>query len=284
MRLALPPSRQFDRENVTDAQKTGDVDWSRFNSNFERLLGIGWRDVNRGVDYSVLRRLLRLCLAFQQQQRNSILDFEGKLRVFSKLRLPSNPSIVHFGAEVGWEAAILQALFGDRGRVLLIDSDPMAYQRFLRAPPTVRVRMPRQCKQRWIDINRHPARIEYAREDFFQVKASGSFDVGIDWGLIEHYDNPGKQSLISLFRSFLGPEGVQICACPRDRLAVRLFYRAFADELNFGYRELMTLKELAAHVERHGCRIKTKHRLAAHNIVVYRATKPGPAAGYAGTA
>ena len=271
MRLALPPSRDFDPRAVKHAEQTGDVDWTRFNSSFERLLGTSWREVNQDTDCGFSRRLLRLFLAFRQQRRNAILDFEGKLRVFSRLSLPANPDIVHFGAEVGWEAAILQALFGDRGKVLLIDSDPMAYQRFLNAPASVRVRMPWRSKRRWIDINRNPERIEYVREDFYQVKAPGAFDVGIDWGLIEHYDDPGKQSLISLFRSFLRPGGLQICACPRDRLAVRLFYRAFADELNFGYRELMTLDELSDHVERNGCRLETRHRLPAHSIVVYRA-------------
>ena len=270
MRLTVPLSRHFDPGNVKDAGQTGDVDWSSFNSSFEDLLGKSWRHVNDAADCSLGRRLLRVFLAFQQQRRNAILDFEGKLGVFSRLKIPSNPDIVHFGAEAGWEAAILQALFGDRGRVLLIDSDPRAYERFLRAPESVRVRMPLRSKRRWIDINRNPARIEYVREDFYRVKSLGAFDVGIDWGLIEHYDDAGKQSLISLFRRFLRPGGVQICACPRDRLSVRLFYRAFADELNFGYRELMSIKELCAHVELSGCRIAAKHRLPAHNVVVYR--------------
>ena len=270
MRVTRPLSRRFDPDSVKDADQTGNVDWSSFNSNFKNLLARSWRDVNHATDCSLPRRLLRLGMAFQQQRRNAILDFEGKVRVFSKLRIPPNPDIVHFGAEVGWEPAILQALFGDRGRVLLIDSDPMAYERFLQAPRSVRVRMPLRSKQRFIDIYRDPERIEYVRDDFFGVQAPASFDVGIDWGLIEHYDDVGKQSLIALFRSFLRPSGVQICSCPRDRLAVRLFYRAFADELNFGYRELMSLNELSSHVERGGYRIEARHRLAAHNIVAYR--------------
>jgi hypothetical protein len=270
MRRTLPPSRHFDPGNVKHAEQTGAVDWSSFNSSFENLLGKSWRDVNDAADCSLGRRLLRVVLAFQQQRRNAILDFEGKLRVFSNLKIPPNPDIVHFGAEVGWEAAILQKLFGDRGRVLLIDSDPKAYERFLRAPRSVRVRMPLRSKRRWIDIDRNPERVEYVREDFYRAKSLGAFDVGIDWGLIEHYDDAGKQSLISLFRGFLRPGAVQICACPRDRLAVRLFYRAFADELNFGYRELMSLKELRAHVARGGCRVEAAYRLPAHNIVVYR--------------
>lgn len=270
MRLTGPLSRQFDPASVPDAESTGEVNWSRFNANFERLLGTHWREVNRNAECSLGWRLVRLYLSFLQQRRDAILDLEGKLRVFSCLRLPANPSIVHFGAEAGWEAALLQALHGDKGRVLLIDSDPVAYQRFTHAPQRARVRAPRGSKRQWIDVIRDPARMEYARQDFFRMEAPGSFDVGIDWGLIEHYDDPGKQSLISLFRSFLRPRGVQISSCPRDRLAVRLFYRAFSEELNLGYRELMTLRELSDHVERSGCDVQSRHRLPAHNIVVYR--------------
>ena len=273
MRVTLPLSRRFDPESVKDARQTGNVDWSSFNSNFKNLLTTSWRDVNQATDCSLPWRLLRLGMAFQQQRRSVILDLEGKLRVFSKLRIPRNPDIVHFGAEVGWEPAILQALFGDRGKVLLIDSDPIAYERFLLAPRSVRLRLPFGSKQRSVEINRFPQRSEYVREDFFRVPATASFDVGIDWGLIEHYDDVGKQSLISHFQSFLRPGGVQICSCPRDRLAVRLFYRAFAEELNFGYRELMSLEELASHVERGGYQIEAKHRLPAHNIVVYRSSE-----------
>lgn len=270
MRLTLPLSPEFERANIAAAGSTGDVEWSRFNSNFERLLTMDWREVNRNAKCSLPLQMLRACMACLQQRRNAVLDFEGKLRCFSRLDIPRNPSVVQFGAEVGWEAAMLQALFGDEGRLLLIDSDPMAFERFQRAPLSVRGRMPRGSKQRWIEVRREPERIEYAREDFFRLEAPGTFDVGIDWGLIEHYDDSGKQRLISLFRRFLNPGGVQICACPRDRLSVRLFYRAFAEELNFGYRELMTLKELESHLLQGGAKIVSSHRLFAHNIVVYR--------------
>ncbi len=246
------------------------MDWSGFNANFARLARQSWRDVNRDRNCGLPQRVLRLWMAFLQQRRGAILDFDGKLRALSKLPLPPDPDIVHFGAEAGWEAAIIQALFGDGGRVLLIDSDPMAYERYLHSPRVVRARAPRGSEPCWVEIRRDTARFEYAREDFFRVQATRSFDVGIDWGLIEHYDDAAKQSLIALFRRFLRPGGLQICACPRDRLGVRLFYRAFAEELNLGYRELMTLDELAFHVERSGCRIEASERLAAHNIVAYR--------------
>ena len=182
----------------------------------------------------------------------------------------ANPSIVYFGAEAGWEAATLQALFGNGGEVVLIDQDEGAYERFLEAPRSARVRAPRGWKDPWILEERNPARMRYVREDFFAWDAETRFDVGIDWGLIEHFDDTGKRGLVERFRQFVKPGGLQICRCPRDRLTVRLFYRAFADELNVGYRELMTLDELGAQLERAGCRLEDRLALPAHNVVAYR--------------
>ena len=51
---------------------------------------------------------------------------------------------------------------------------------------------------------------------------------------------------------------------------MRLFYRALADELNVGYRELMTLRELAERIEGAGGVIESRLTLPAHNIVAYR--------------
>ena len=270
MRRTLPLANDFDPGAVPAPHRTGAVDWTRFNANFKRLMATRWQDVNRGVRYPLPRRLLRFMLAFAQQRRDAILDLEGKTRALARLKIPANPSIVYFGAEAGWEAAILQALFGSGGEVVLIDQDEGAYERFLEAPRSARVRAPRGWKDPWILVERNPARMRYFQEDFFAWNAETRFDVGIDWGLIEHFDDAGKRALVERFRQFLKPGGLQICSCPRDRLTVRLFYRAFADELNVGYRELMTLGELGTHLERAGCCLEDRLALPAHNVVAYR--------------
>lgn len=270
MKLTLPLSADFDSSSIDAPERTGAVDWTGFNANFDRLVGQRWQDVNQGVRCSLPRRVLRLVLAFMQQKRDAISDLSGKARILSALDIPRDPDIVYFGAEAGWEAALIQALFGNGGRVVLIDQDPRAYQRFLDAPTSARVPAPKGWKEPWLAVERDPGRVEYLREDFFGCETETKFDVGIDWGLIEHFDDDGKLALVRRIRQFLRPGGLQICSCPRDRPTVRLFYRAFADELNFGYRELMTLKELVAHLERAGCQIERKFRLAAHNVVAYR--------------
>ena len=270
MRLTLPLARDFDPARIEDPERCGAVDWARFNANFERFLNTPWRQVNRGYQGAAWMRALRLVLARAQPRHGAIHDFEGKMAALARLRIPKDPSIVFFGAEAGWEAAIVQALFGAGGEVVLIDQDPAAYERYLKAARSVRVRAPRGRGRRWSNVERDLERWRYLRENFFDVAPSGRFDVGIDWGLIEHFDDTGKGRLIAHFRQFLKPGGIQVSSCPRDRLAVRLFYRAFADELNVGYRELMTLSELAERIEGAGGVIEGRLTLPAHNIVAYR--------------
>ncbi len=143
-------------------------------------------ELSQDVGCSRPRRLLRLLLTFLQQKSNTALDFEGKLGGLSKLRIPPNPNIVYFGAEAGWEAAILQALFGREGKVVLINQDPMAYQRFLHAPRSVRVRAPRGSKEPWVIVELDPAAMQYIRNAFFEFQTNTKFDVGIDRGFFEH--------------------------------------------------------------------------------------------------
>lgn len=270
MWVTRPLARGFDPDRIRDPERSGEVDWALFNANFERFLNIPWREVNRGRRGPAWQRALRLGIAYAQQRRDAIHDFAGKAAVLSRLRVPPDPSIVFFGAEAGWEAAILQALFGAGGEVALIDEDPAAYDRFLRAPVSVRVRAPRRSGRGELLVQRDLNRWRYLRQNFFDVAPEPRFDVGIDWGLIEHFPDPGKAKLITHFRKFLKPDGLQISSSPRDRLAVRLFYRAFADELNTGYRELMTLRELAERIEAAGGVVEHRRTLPAHNVVAYR--------------
>ena len=270
MRTTGPSSRHLDPTQIVDRERQGEVAWSQFNENFERLIERDWRTVNEGTSYPWWRRFLRLGLALIQQRRNAILDFEGKAGIFTGLDIPPNPDIVFFGAEVGWEAAIIQALFGDQGRVLLIDNDPIAYQRYLNAPQKVSVRAPRGWKTKELVLRRDPSRIEYLQADFFEIHRPHAFDVGIDWGLIEHFQDSHKPAVIQVFQRFLKGGGLQISSCPRNTLAVRLFYHAFSDELNFGYRELMKSSQLKSHLEKEGFQVEKTFTLPAHNIVASR--------------
>ena len=112
MWVTRPLARGFDPARIKDPERSGAVDWALFNANFERFLNTPWWRVNQGHRGPAWLRALRLGIAYAQQRRDAIHDFAGKAAALARLRVPPDPSIVFFGAEAGWEAAILQALFG----------------------------------------------------------------------------------------------------------------------------------------------------------------------------
>jgi SAM-dependent methyltransferase len=254
MRVTEERSEHFDEALIVHPDKRGNVAWSQFNQHYHVLQTTKWSHINRGRSYPWYRRLVRLGMAWVIQRSDAILDLRGKARWFWKMPIPKDPDIVFFGAEVGWEASLLQALYGSGGRVVLIDNDPEAYQRFQDAPTELRVRAPRGFGSRELIIERDLDRIEYVREDLFDWRDDHAFDVGIDWGLIEHFTSPRKLALMETMQRFLRPDGVQISAVPRNTRMTRAYYWAFRDELNFGYRELMNPRELRELLEKGGYR------------------------------
>lgn len=268
-------SARFDPDQVVDPDRRGAVAWGQFNESFAGLQTLDWRRVNEGTRYRLPYRALRRLVAFVTQKRDAILDLERKARALARFPVPRDPDVVFFGAEAGWEALLVQALFGAKGRVVLIDSEEAAYRRFLEAPGETRIRAPRGFPEKELAIRRDRARIEYLRADLFDVQRPGEFDVGIDWGLVEHYEDARKLELMRAMQGFLRPGGLEITSVPRDRLAVRVFYYAFQDELNFGYRELLTMPEFRALLERGGYEVLDAVELPAHNVCAARPRRRG---------
>lgn len=267
-------SSAFDPERVVDPERRGGVAWGQFNENFKRLQATSWRDINAGTKHGLLMRLLRAWLKWGADQQDTILDLQGKARAFWQLDLPRDPDIVFFGAEAGWEASIVQALFGDGGHLTLIDNDPAAYERFLAAEEEVVVKAPRGFGGKELVVRRDHARIEYLQADFFDVQPSRQYDVGIDWGIIEHYCDERKIAVLENFKRFIKNGGVEITSTPRDTVLVRLWYYAFREEMNFGYRELLDLDEVQGYLRDAGLDIEKSIRLPAHNIVASRVRHP----------
>lgn len=254
MRLTGPLSRHYDEALVVAPERRGQVAWSQFNQHYQRLQTEHWSAINRGTDHPWHRRIKRLVMAWFIQRTGAILDLRRKARILSRLPLPRDPDVVFFGAEVGWEAMLVRALFGDGGRAVLVDCDPAALERFDDAPRELVVRAPRGVPGRELVLRRDD-RIEYVEADFFDWSEPGGFDVGIDWGLLEHFPGARRQAVIGRFLASLRPGGYQISAVPRDSFSARSFYRTFPDELNFGYRELMRMDEHVAGLEAGGMEV-----------------------------
>jgi SAM-dependent methyltransferase len=286
MHLTAPLSSRFDPALVRDAERHGGVAWSQFNESFERFLETPWHRVNEGRRLPLGRRLLRLLAAFVTARNDALHDLPRKAAALARLPIRRDPDVVFFGAEAGAEALLVRALFGEGGRVTLIDDDPAAFERYEAAPAEERVRAPRGWPERELLLRRDRARIEYVREDFFAADPGAGFDVGIDWGLVEHFDEGGKMRLLQNFRRFLRPGGLEVSACPRDCFAVRTFYSLFAEELNFGHRELLTLEELRALFARGGFEVAAGVELAGSCVVAARPLEAGarPAAAVTGGA
>lgn len=257
MHVVEPHSRNFDPSRVVSPESHGAVAWSDFNRSFHRLQQTDWRQINADTEKSIFWRALRRAIACYAQHTGAYLDLKGKANFFARFQhhLPRNPNIVFFGAEAGWEALLLQAFLGDNGRVMLIDDDSEAYERYLDASDEMEVAVPSSSQSKQLRLKRDRKRIEYRREDLFTIPAHGDFDIAIDWGLIEHFPGTGKSELIRQMQRFVRPGGWHISAVPRDAWLNRIFYRAFSDELNFGYRELMTRREFESLWEGTGLRI-----------------------------
>lgn len=273
MRLTEPLSRHFDEALVVEPERRGGVAWGQFNEHYHRLQLEPWSRINRDTDHPWHRRVRRLVMAWFVQRTGALLDLKRKARIISRFPLPRDPDIVFFGAEVGWEAVLVQALFGAGGRVVLVDCDPMAFRRYQEAPPELEVRAPPGFPTRTLTLRRDPARIEYVQADFFDWCEPDAFDVGIDWGLLEHYPGPHKRAVMARFQRCLRAGGQQITAVPRDSLPTRSFYRTFSDELNFGYRELASMDEFAVMLEDGGFEVIERVATSTTCVALARASR-----------
>ena len=272
MHLTGPLSRYYDAAALVAPERRGAVAWGLFNTHYDRLQHAPWQRINDGVERPWYLRWLRTIMARSVQRSGVLLDLERKASLFRRMPLPANPDVVFFGAEVGWEALVIQALFGGGGRVVLVDCDPAAYARFQAAPTEKRVRAPRGFPQRELILRKE--RVEYLQQDFFDGDQRGEFDVGLDWGLLEHYAGDAKIAVLGRFRDWLRADGFQISAVPRDTWQVRMFYRVFADELNFGYRELLRPPELAAALAAGGFAVQHQQTTSTSCVALSRPKGP----------
>ncbi|MCP5050866.1 MAG: methyltransferase domain-containing protein [bacterium] len=132
-----------------------------------------------------------------------------------------NPRILELGAATGFLTRWLISQYGGSG--VLVDSSPASYQAY------------RSTKSPLSDS------ITYLREDIFQLEPAESFDLVCSFGLIEHFKD--KQAVLEAHWKFARPHGLIVILVPSDTRLTRVFFEAHM-ELNTGYRELLTMREL----------------------------------------
>lgn len=131
------------------------------------------------------------------------------------------PRILELGAATGFLTRWLLSQYGGRG--VLVDKSEASYRAFLALKD---------------NLKRH---IIYVNQDLFQLQLEETFDLVCSFGLIEHFVDKG--AVLGVHRKFTAANGINIILVPLDTLLSRVFL-TIHPELNLGYRELLTEKEL----------------------------------------
>jgi len=260
--------------------------WSLFNRSFQRFFDT---DVpaaqmrTRGELGSALARLdlhgAREALAELVQLtvwnrvhrvEDAVWDPRGKRALFGGLDVRA-PRILYLGASDGYEGMQLAAMYPG-AEVVLVDYDPWCVEGRFGAFP-----------ERYPFLGRDPAtggprvwyrdemHLDYEVSDIRDLRYGAEFDIVLSVGLLEHFPDQHKPLAFEMHRRFLRPGGWAIMTTPRDQLRGRFFYNVMSDVMNFGYRELMDLRQFGRYAWENGFDIVRAGSIKAHNGLVARA-------------
>ncbi|QXD15526.1 methyltransferase domain-containing protein [Rhodocaloribacter litoris] len=219
----------------------------------------------------VLKELARMKIWNKVHRvEDAVWDPRGKRALFEGLDV-KRPRILFLGAAEGYEAMQLLALYPG-GHAVLVDYDdfcrtdryghfPEAYPFLGRNPAT----------GQWDVYHKEDFHIDYVVEDIRNLKYGREFDIVLSVGLIEHFPDEHKPLVFDFHRRFLKPGGYAIMTTPRRQLRSRLFYLAMGELMNFGYRELMDVRQMGLYAYENGFEILRAGHIKAHNGIIARA-------------
>lgn len=261
------------------------VGWQHFNRAFHRWfqtdvpdarrdgirrLGTALRQFDGPGSARVARELLQLA-AWNRVHRveDAIWDPRGKRALFEGLDLRA-PSILFLGAADGYEAMQLAAMYPG-GDVVLVDYDDFCRtDRFGTFPddyPFLGVDVATGHRRIW---HRSEMPITFEVADIRDLRYGREFDLVVSIGLVEHFPDDHKHEVWDFHRRFLRPGGLCIVTTPRNQWRGRAFYRLMAEHMNFGYRELMDIRQLGLYAWEAGFEILRAGVIKAHNGIVCR--------------
>lgn len=198
-----------------------------------------------------------------------VWDPRGKRALFEGLDLVK-PEILFLGAADGYEAMQLLALYPG-GHAVLVDYDDYCrtdrFGRFPEAYPFVGVDRATGAPRVWY---RDEMAIDFEVADIRDLRYGREFDLVVSIGLLEHFPDAYKPLALEMHRRFLKPGGYAILTTPRLQWGSKLFYTAFADTMNFAYRELMDVTHLGLYAYENGFDIVRHGRIKAHNGIIAR--------------
>jgi SAM-dependent methyltransferase len=132
-----------------------------------------------------------------------------------------SPRILELGAATGLLTRWLISRYGGSG--VLVDSSEASFQAYARMKDNVK------------------QHITYLETSLFELRLEETFDLVCSFGLIEHFVD--KKPVLDVHKKFLAANGRIVILVPLDSPLTRAFLDVHP-ELNLGYRELLTEKEL----------------------------------------
>lgn len=257
--------------------------WKRFNARFHelfatdvpaarsrarsQLLGaLGALDVHGA--HEALEELLHLAIWNKiHRVEDAVWDPRGKRALFEGLGV-ERPRILFLGCAEGYEAMQLLAMY-PRGHAVLVDYDAFCrdvrWAEFPAAYPFLGVDPATGHKRVWY---KDELSMEFVVSDMRHLDYGPEFDVVLSVGLIEHFPDEYKPLAFEFHRRFVKPGGWIVMTTPRDQLRSRAYYNIMADRLNFGYRELMNVWQMALYATENGLDVRRAGVIKAHNGLV----------------
>jgi hypothetical protein len=259
--------------------------WKKFNANFHQYFttdvpaaaadaraelraAIATLDVH-GAQEAVEEMFHLLIWNRIHRVEDAIWDPRGKRALFSGLDV-RNPRILFLGAADGYEAMQLAAMYPG-GHTVLVDYDDFCkterFGKFPEAYPFLGRDSATGHKRVWY---REEMNIDFEVEDIRNLKYGREFDIVVSIGLIEHFPDEHKPLAYEFHRRFVKPGGYVIVTTPRDQLRSRAWYYVMSDLLNYGYRELMDIKQLGLYSYENGFDVLRAGVIKAHNGLVMK--------------
>lgn len=141
--------------------------------------------------------------------------------IFRNAVWPDEPKVLELGAGTGFLTRCLISQF--QGSGVLVDRNENSFKAY--------------CSR----VQPGAMAIQYRVEDIFTLQMPERFDIVCSFGLIEHFKD--KKSVLEVHKKFIREHGHALILVPLDSILTRVFFAAHP-ELNLGYRELLTLREL----------------------------------------
>jgi SAM-dependent methyltransferase len=198
---------------------------------------------------------------------DAIWDPRGKRVLFEDLDV-EKPEVLFLGAADGYEAMQLMAQYPG-GHAVLVDYDAFCktdrYGKFPEQYPFLGTNPATGSHKVYYkeDMN-----IDFVVEDIRNLNYGKEFDIVVSIGLIEHFPDDYKHEAFAMHRRFLKPGGYAILTTPRNQLRSKAFYTVMSDYMNYGYRELMDIRQMGLYAWEHGFDILRAGFIKAHNGLI----------------